>query len=182
MGNSHSAHNAPVHKPAHCAKRKRSVAFSQLASSCCTATSSQETFVNLQGLPNHNNEKSTAPSYALKSDHHDTLLPPPLYDEKLATADLVEDELSLAYKSFLEKCPEYKLTWLLDSLRKSDFTRLDRTGEVYVDYMGGALYPESLVRLHSAFLHRSVLGNTHSVNNRWASIPPVMLSFVEARE
>jgi hypothetical protein len=158
MGNSQSA--------PHSAKRKRSVAFSQLTSSRCTATSSSvETFVN----PNHHNEKSIASSYALKSDNHDTSLPPPLYDEKLAVADLVEDELSLAYKSFLNKYPEYKLTWLLDSLRKSDFTRLDRTGEVYVDYMGGALYPESLVRLHSAFLHRSVLGNTHSVNNRCAS-------------
>jgi molybdenum cofactor sulfurtransferase len=44
--------------------------------------------------------------------------------------------------------------------------RLERTGETYVDYMGGALYPESLIRVHTDFLNRSVMGNTHSVSNR----------------
>lgn len=33
--------------------------------------------------------------------------------------------------------------------------------------MGGALYPESLIRVHTEFLNRSVLGNTHSVSNRY---------------
>lgn len=59
------------------------------------------------------------------------------------------------------------MTWLLDSLRETDYTRLETTQEVYADYMGGALYPESLVRLHSEFLSTSVLGNTHSASNRW---------------
>ncbi|KAF9450104.1 PLP-dependent transferase [Macrolepiota fuliginosa MF-IS2] len=31
--------------------------------------------------------------------------------------------------------------------------------------MGGALYPESLIRVHTHFLNTSVLGNTHSVSN-----------------
>jgi molybdenum cofactor sulfurtransferase len=93
-------------------------------------------------------------------------LPPPLYDERVVTADLVQGDSATAYESFLRQYPEYKLTWLLDSLRKSDFTRLERSGEVYVDYMGGSLYPESLVRMHSAFLQENVLGNTHSVSNR----------------
>lgn len=166
MGNSQSSLAAYGHQQP-CPKRKRSVAFSQLTSAGCasTATYAYEPYQSQETLAHHN-EKSFVPSYAHKSDHHDTSMPPPLYDEKLSSADLVQDDLSLAYKSFLEKYPEYKVTWLLDSLRKSDFTRLDRTGEVYVDYMGGSLYPESLIRLHSAFLHRSVLGNTHSVNNR----------------
>ena len=69
------------------------------------------------------------------------------------------------------KCLEYKLTWTLDSLRRNDFGRLDRSGETYVDYMGGALYPESLITAHTEFLHRSILGNTHSVSNRWVSHP-----------
>ncbi len=64
---------------------------------------------------------------------------------------------------------EYRLTWILDTLRRTDFTRLKSTGETYVDYMGGAIYPESLIRVHTDFLHRSVLGNTHSVSNR--SVP-----------
>lgn len=61
---------------------------------------------------------------------------------------------------------EYRLTWIVDSLRRTDFSRLERTGETYVDYMGGTLYPESLVRLHAEFLNSVVLGNTHSVSNR----------------
>ncbi|KAH9935189.1 PLP-dependent transferase [Epithele typhae] len=43
--------------------------------------------------------------------------------------------------------------------------RLDRAGESYVDYMGGSLYPDSLVRVHAGFLQRNILGNTHSVSN-----------------
>lgn len=76
------------------------------------------------------------------------------------------DETTRAYASFLKAFPEYHLTWILDTLRRSDFSRLDLTGETYVDYMGGAIYPESLVRVHTDFLNRSILGNTHSVSNR----------------
>ncbi|KAF8339337.1 pyridoxal phosphate-dependent transferase, partial [Amanita rubescens] len=54
---------------------------------------------------------------------------------------------------------QYKLTWTLDSLRRNDFARLDRNGETYVDYYG------RLIKAHTDFLHRSILGNTHSVSN-----------------
>ncbi|KAG1780102.1 PLP-dependent transferase [Suillus placidus] len=70
-----------------------------------------------------------------------------------------------AYSAFLKSFPEYQSTWILDTLRRTDFARLDRTGETYVDYMGGAQHPESLVRVHSAFLTETVMGNTHSVSN-----------------
>lgn len=76
------------------------------------------------------------------------------------------NDTDVAYKAFLEAFPEYQLTSTLDDLRKNDFSRLDRTGETYVDYMGGAVYPESLVRMHTTFLMNNVLGNTHSVSNR----------------
>ncbi|KAF9038706.1 PLP-dependent transferase, partial [Panaeolus papilionaceus] len=59
----------------------------------------------------------------------------------------------------------YHLTFPLDALRRTDFTRLDQRGEVYVDYMGGALYPERLIRSHTEFLVGNILGNTHSVSN-----------------
>jgi hypothetical protein len=78
----------------------------------------------------------------------------------------VDNDAAVAYKAFLKAFPEYQLTSTLDKLRESDFSRLDRTGETYVDYMGGAVYPESLIRRHTAFLNNNVLGNTHSVNNR----------------
>ncbi|EKM53775.1 uncharacterized protein PHACADRAFT_260279 [Phanerochaete carnosa HHB-10118-sp] len=97
-------------------------------------------------------------------DKHSFEQPPPLY---ASTSDLHEDDdkAAQAYKTFLKKYPEYQLTWTLDALRRSDFARLDRSGETYVDYMGASLYPESLIRVHTGFLQRNVLGNTHSVNN-----------------
>lgn len=97
-------------------------------------------------------------------DKHSFEQPPPLYAQ--ATDIHEEDERAEeAYKTFLRHYPEYQLTWTLDALRRSDFARLDRSGETYVDYMGGSLYPESLIRVHTGFLQRNVLGNTHSVNN-----------------
>jgi hypothetical protein len=77
------------------------------------------------------------------------------------------DETARAYATFLKAFPEYRLTWILDTLRRSDFSRLDRSGETYVDYMGGSIYPESLVYVHTDFLNRHILGNTHSVSNRY---------------
>ena len=158
MGICHSAHGASFSDSEplspHVVERKRSVAFSHLVSTAISGHS-QETIVNHseKGLP-------------VQSEDHYVSLPPPLYDERLATADLVQGDSANAYKSFLRQYPEYKLTWLLDSLRKSDFKRLEKSGEVYVDYMGGSLYPESLIRMHSAFLQENILGNTHSVSNR----------------
>ena len=48
------------------------------------------------------------------------------------------------------------------ALRAHEFGRLDATGEVYLDYTGSALYPESLVHRHLDLLATSVLGNPHS--------------------
>ena len=50
----------------------------------------------------------------------------------------------------------------LARLRDTEFARLDRTGTVYLDYTGSALYPESLVNQHAAFLEHAMLGNPHS--------------------
>ncbi|KAF8627654.1 hypothetical protein AX15_004347 [Amanita polypyramis BW_CC] len=98
--------------------------------------------------PGSQNTMPTSPSLAYKPVHQ---LPP--------------DDVTKAYRTFLHDFPEYRLTWILDVLRRSDFTRLDQSGETYVDYMGGALYPESLIRAHTDFLGRSIFGNTHSVSN-----------------
>ena len=48
------------------------------------------------------------------------------------------------------------------ALRASEFRRLDRSGETYLDYTGSALYAESQVRDHLGQLTASVLGNPHS--------------------
>jgi selenocysteine lyase/cysteine desulfurase len=48
------------------------------------------------------------------------------------------------------------------ALRAREFSRLDRAGEVYLDYTGSALYAESQVRNHLSLLAETVLGNPHS--------------------
>lgn len=51
-----------------------------------------------------------------------------------------------------------------DDLRATEFSRLDAGGHVYLDYTGGGLYAESLVRAHADVLLHKVLGNPHSQN------------------
>jgi hypothetical protein len=110
---------------------------------------------------------------------HDPSNPPTAYSPDHAQMELKEEE---GFMSFLQEYPgktiisnhclsidprpEYRLTWILDTLRRTDYARLERADETYVDYMGGALYPESLVRVHTNFLNHNILGNTHSVSNR----------------
>jgi molybdenum cofactor sulfurtransferase len=49
-------------------------------------------------------------------------------------------------------------------LRASEFSRLDRCGQVYLDYTGAGLYAESQVRAHAELLCGNVYGNPHSRN------------------
>ncbi|EEB89245.1 hypothetical protein MPER_12679, partial [Moniliophthora perniciosa FA553] len=98
------------------------------------------------------------------------LFPPPARSSThvayAPTADVLPSaDASIAYDQFLREFPEYRLTWIVDTLRRSDYRRLERVGETYVDYMGGSLYPESLIRVHTEFLSDNVLGNTHSASN-----------------
>jgi molybdenum cofactor sulfurtransferase len=52
----------------------------------------------------------------------------------------------------------------MQRLRKTEFSRLDATGQVYLDYTGSGLYPESLIREYSEWLTRAVYGNPHSLS------------------
>ena len=70
-----------------------------------------------------------------------------------------------AYLRFLHNYPQYSSSWHVDALRRSEYTRL-APDETYVDYMGGALYPASLISVHAEFLQSTVLGNTHSESSR----------------
>jgi molybdenum cofactor sulfurtransferase len=147
MGHAHSVSSSSESRTI---SRKRSAGISKLCQSCCTSDSSfrssagsEETYCNETRSLSHISLK-----YAPKS-------PKP-----------VDNDTAVAYKAFLKAFPEYQLTSTLDNLRESDFSRLDHTGETYVDYMGGAVYPESLIRRYTGFLNSNVLGNTHSVSNR----------------
>ena len=56
------------------------------------------------------------------------------------------------------------MTALFDELRRTEFSRLDAGGHVYLDYTGGGLYGESQIRAHADMLLTQVLGNPHSQN------------------
>jgi molybdenum cofactor sulfurtransferase len=68
------------------------------------------------------------------------------------------------YADFAQKYPTYDTTHDLDELRERDYARLDRLGQIYLDYTGGGLYAESQVRKHQELLLGSVYGNPHSLN------------------
>ncbi|KAI0326066.1 PLP-dependent transferase [Cubamyces sp. BRFM 1775] len=162
MGNSHSrtpsvgldSRHAPSVPVIH---RKRSAAFSALTLGCTSAPYAAS-------LPSYREYPFREDHSFSDRDEKRSFDPPPLYAIS-TTPDIIEDAAADAYKAFLKEYPQYQLTWILDALRRCDFARLDRSGETYVDYMGGSLYPESLIRVHNGFLQRSILGNTHSVSN-----------------
>lgn len=80
----------------------------------------------------------------------------------------LNSESDFAYVRFLHDYPQYASSWHVDALRRSEYSRLP-SDETYVDYMGGALYPASLISVHAEFLQNAVLGNTHSESPRFVS-------------
>ena len=67
-------------------------------------------------------------------------------------------------EAFLAAFPGYRATARIDLLRRTDYERLDRLGQVYLDYTGAGLYAASQVERHREFLLNRVLGNPHSEN------------------
>ena len=69
-----------------------------------------------------------------------------------------------ALGAFLSASSAYRATSSIDDLRAKDYSRLDRTGHVYLDYTGSGLYAESQLRRHQGMLVDGVFGNPHSRN------------------
>lgn len=69
----------------------------------------------------------------------------------------------IAYQAFLEKHPQYDVE-RITALRQTEFNRLDRLDQVYLDYTGGGLYGASQVEKHMDMLKNGVYGNPHSSN------------------
>lgn len=65
---------------------------------------------------------------------------------------------------FLKQYPAYERTRGLDELRLNEYGRLDRLGQVYLDYTGGGLYSDRQVKDHQDLLLNHVYGNPHSSN------------------
>jgi molybdenum cofactor sulfurtransferase len=72
--------------------------------------------------------------------------------------------MGAALSDFEGRYPAYAGTAVLDDMRARDYTRLDATGHVYLDYTGGALYAESQLARHRDLLAGAVFGNPHSQN------------------
>ncbi|KAJ2918519.1 hypothetical protein MD484_g1840, partial [Candolleomyces efflorescens] len=166
MGNSTSSPAAPPRPRRH--RKQRYNLFQRLFTGC---TSSSLSTYSEDPWPEVDHEKALLRASAASDTKlaANTLIPTPLssslayYTVAPQTSTQLRDDTG--YAEFIKEYPEYRLTWIVDSLRRTDFSRLERTGETYVDYMGGTLYPESLVKLHAEFLNSVVLGNTHSVSN-----------------
>ncbi len=72
--------------------------------------------------------------------------------------------LDIAAKEFLRENPDYPSTSVLDEMRKTDYSRLDSLGHIYLDYTGGGLYADAQVQAHADLLLNNVFGNPHSTN------------------
>lgn len=51
-----------------------------------------------------------------------------------------------------------------NALREKEYSRLDKEGQVYLDYTGGNLYAESQIKKHFEVLKNNTFGNPHSTN------------------
>lgn len=68
------------------------------------------------------------------------------------------------FLQFQRAFPAYAGTAVLDELRDREYARLDRTGQIYLDYTGGGLYAASQLARHHELLAANVFGNPHSNN------------------
>jgi molybdenum cofactor sulfurtransferase len=88
-----------------------------------------------------------------------------LFVEKLrALTRSHSDETRQRQRQFEKRFPDYAATSFFDDLRKTEYSRLDRNREIYLDYTGGSLYSETQLQKHLDFLQNSLLGNPHSTN------------------
>ena len=60
--------------------------------------------------------------------------------------------------------PSYRRTDALDTLRQTEYARLDDTGQIYLDYTGGGLHAQTQLETHMQLLSNQVFGNPHSHN------------------
>ncbi len=69
-----------------------------------------------------------------------------------------------ALAAFRQAYPAFDGTSQLDELRATEYARLDKQQQIYLDYTGGGVYAASQLRAHMDLLSENVFGNPHSVN------------------
>ncbi|GHP01089.1 aminotransferase class V-fold PLP-dependent enzyme [Reticulibacter mediterranei] len=72
--------------------------------------------------------------------------------------------IEIAFEAFQQQFPTFAATRSLDTLRATEYARLDAQQQVYLDYTGGGLYAECQLREHLELLCNHVFGNPHSTN------------------
>jgi molybdenum cofactor sulfurtransferase len=78
------------------------------------------------------------------------------------TAPTGNTNMAAAFQDFLQSNPVFETTRMLDDLRRTDYGRLERLGQVFLDYTGGGLYADSQIRDLKDLLDGGVFGNPHS--------------------
>ena len=79
-----------------------------------------------------------------------------------ASTNHPQNAFDRAFREFLKASPEYESTRRLDELRATEYGRLDRLGQVFLDYTGGGLYADAQIRQLSDLLDGGIFGNPHS--------------------
>ncbi len=87
---------------------------------------------------------------------------PAIVPSKLRNRDSSQSDQ--AFREFKLAHPLYGDTQSLDMLRTREFSRLDESGHVYLDYTGGGLYASSQLDQHLDILKHGIFGNPHSNN------------------
>ena len=86
------------------------------------------------------------------------------YDSAPAVRLTGQTAMTAALRDFQRRYPAYAGTAVLDGMRARDYTGLDATGHIYLDYTGGGLYADSQLARHRDLLVGAVFGNPHSQN------------------
>jgi selenocysteine lyase/cysteine desulfurase len=80
------------------------------------------------------------------------------------TSEGYSKQLNKAYEAFQQTYPAYDTTKKLDELRAKEYSRLDKLGQVYLDYTGGGIYADSQLDELMVLLKNGNFGNPHSNN------------------
>jgi len=74
------------------------------------------------------------------------------------------ERMNADLEAFRQAHPSFDSTGLLDTLRATEYARLDEQGHTYLDYTGGGLYAECQLHEHMELLRHNVFGNPHSTS------------------
>jgi molybdenum cofactor sulfurtransferase len=85
----------------------------------------------------------------------------PLIAERATSA---RTDLGSAEERFAARFPAFDPAGTFTELRRSEYGRLDATGQVYLDYTGAGLHAASQIDAQVELLRGEVLGNPHSGN------------------